>query len=92
MAAMKAGKGWWELNTPENVAAIDTVQQFKDIMNPIKGTDQLVVVDFFAPWCRACRALNPKIAQIASVYPEVRGTADVESEGIFALSTNDSII
>ena len=92
MAAMKAGKGWWELDSPENVAAINTVEQFKDIMNPIKGTDQLVIVDFFAPWCRACRALNPKIAQIASVYPEVRDTADREIEGIFALSSNYAVI
>ncbi len=72
-AALQAGKGWWELNTPANVSTVSTVQQFKDIMNPIKGTDALVVVDFFAPWCRACRSLYPKIIQTASYFPEVRG-------------------
>ena len=34
--------------------------------------DQLVVVDFFAPWCRACKAVFPKFKKLCVENPDVR--------------------
>ncbi|KAK9817846.1 hypothetical protein WJX72_003017 [[Myrmecia] bisecta] len=31
----------------------------------------LVIADFFVPWCQACRALHPKLKQIAQQNPDV---------------------
>jgi len=71
MAELKRGRGWWELNAPSNLISIDNMAQFQSYLEGIKGTSQLVVVDFFAPWCRACRTLFPKLKQIAGDNPDV---------------------
>jgi len=34
-------------------------------------SDKLVVVDVYAKWCGACRALYPKLCKIATAYPDV---------------------
>lgn len=33
--------------------------------------DRLVVLKIFAPWCRSCRALHPKVNRLAREFPEV---------------------
>lgn len=30
-----------------------------------------MIVDFFAPWCGACRALYPKLSKLLEKYPDV---------------------
>eukprot|EP00191_Tetraselmis_sp_GSL018_P019636 CAMPEP_0177590634 /NCGR_PEP_ID=MMETSP0419_2-20121207/7524_1 /TAXON_ID=582737 /ORGANISM="Tetraselmis sp., Strain GSL018" /LENGTH=107 /DNA_ID=CAMNT_0019081233 /DNA_START=476 /DNA_END=799 /DNA_ORIENTATION=+ len=40
-------------------------------MEAARREGQVVVVDFFAPWCRGCRSLFPKLAQIARKNPEM---------------------
>ncbi|XP_061367449.1 thioredoxin-like 1-2, chloroplastic isoform X2 [Gastrolobium bilobum] len=35
----------------------------------LKAGDALVVVDFYSPGCGGCKALHPKICQIAKLYP-----------------------
>ena len=34
-------------------------------------SDKLIVVDVYAQWCGACRALYPKLCKIAAAYPDV---------------------
>lgn len=48
-------------NAQELLAAMDTARR----------TEQLVVVDFFAPWCIGCKTLYPKLRQIAERNQDV---------------------
>lgn len=38
----------------------------------VDETDRLVCVRFYAPWCRACKAVAPMFARLASQYPTVK--------------------
>ena len=33
--------------------------------------DSLVVVDFYAKWCAACKAIFPKYLQMAELHPDI---------------------
>lgn len=61
---------WWEgkLDLP-NIHEVNSTTEFLNIMQ--SAGDALVVVDFYARWCGACRALLPKIEQIAEKHPEI---------------------
>jgi len=37
----------------------------------VQSTRNLIVVDFFAPWCGPCRALSPTFTDIANRFPNV---------------------
>jgi thioredoxin 1 len=39
-----------------------------------------VVIDFWAPWCRPCRALEPVLEQLASRVPVARVNIDEHPE------------
>ena len=41
-----------------------TNENFAEIMS----ADQLVVIDFWAPWCGPCRVLSPTVDEVASDY------------------------
>ena len=62
--------GWWETDLPQNFTHISTVQELVDEL--AAGADQLVVVDFFAPWCRACKALFPKFKKLCVEHSDVK--------------------
>lgn len=34
----------------------------------VKEKNQLVLVDFYAPWCKSCRLMTPHIDKIAQMY------------------------
>jgi thioredoxin 1 len=36
----------------------------------VLGSEQTVVVDFWAPWCAPCRMLEPTVNQLAEQYAE----------------------
>ena len=67
-----AASCWWEKDLPENFKHIDTVQELVDELSAAPKADQLCVVDFFAPWCRACKALFPKFCRLCRENPDVR--------------------
>ncbi|KAH7620588.1 hypothetical protein Ndes2526B_g04507 [Nannochloris sp. 'desiccata'] len=64
--------GWWTKELPDNFVHVDSVQELVDELGEGARLDQLVVVDFFAPWCRACRALFPKFKKLCVENPNVR--------------------
>ncbi|KAK2076108.1 hypothetical protein QBZ16_001444 [Prototheca wickerhamii] len=49
------------------------IEESRQVDRAIDGESggMLVVVDVFAPWCRACRALYPKIVAMAEEQPDM---------------------
>jgi thioredoxin-like negative regulator of GroEL len=66
---------------PVNFAHVHDVQQLVDQLAEAAKQDQLLVVDFFAPWCAACKALFPKLKKICVENPDVRFVAINFDEG-----------
>lgn len=50
------------------MAAVDITQaEFNDIINK----NDIVIVDFWAPWCGPCRAFAPVYQQVSEKYPDI---------------------
>ncbi|XP_074281396.1 thioredoxin-like 1-1, chloroplastic [Silene latifolia] len=61
---------WWDKGLQPNMKEIASAE---DLVNSLqKAGDQLVVVDFFSPGCGGCKALHPKICQLAEMNPDVQ--------------------
>ncbi|KAH7428272.1 hypothetical protein KP509_10G084200 [Ceratopteris richardii] len=50
---------------------ITSSDQFYDVLSAAARQDKLVLVDFYSAGCRSCKALHPKICQIAADNPNV---------------------
>lgn len=60
---------WWEKGLQINMKEIESAQDLSDAL--LNAGNRLVVVDFFSPGCGGCKALHPKICQIAEMNPDV---------------------
>ncbi|KAJ4712938.1 thioredoxin-like 1-1, chloroplastic [Melia azedarach] len=58
---------WWEKTLKPNMIEIHSAQELVDAL--LNGGDRLIVVDFYSPGCGGCRALHPKICQLAELNP-----------------------
>jgi thiol-disulfide isomerase/thioredoxin len=63
----------WEVDCPANMINVSSLQELVHTVeaeqDPASG--RLVVVNFFAPECYACKSLQPKLRQIAGNNPDV---------------------
>lgn len=59
-----------EAAPPAPVKLIDGVEEYLQTLRD--NHDSLVVLKIFAPWCRSCRGLQPKVARLAREYPNVK--------------------
>lgn len=64
-----SGIRWWEKDGGPNFHDVHSTQEFLNILST--AGEKLVVVEFYATWCGSCRALYPKLCQIAEENPDV---------------------
>ncbi|CDP12276.1 unnamed protein product [Coffea canephora] len=58
---------WWEKTLKPNMIEIHSAQELVDSL--LNAGDRLVIVDFYSPGCGGCKALHPKICQLAESNP-----------------------
>lgn len=61
---------WWEKGVTSNMVEVHSAQELIDSL--LTAGDKLVVLDFYAPGCGACRSVHPKICQFAEKNPDVK--------------------
>ncbi|CAL5201884.1 unnamed protein product [Lathyrus oleraceus] len=60
---------WWKKNLKTNMIEIHSAQEL--VHSLANAGDALVVVNFYSPGCGGCKALHPKLCQIAELYPSI---------------------
>ncbi|KAJ4831269.1 hypothetical protein Tsubulata_007405 [Turnera subulata] len=66
---LKYAQKWWEKGLKPNMREVTSAQDLVDSLE--KAGDKLVIVDFFSPGCGGCKALHPKLCQLAEMNPDV---------------------
>ncbi|XP_031125899.1 thioredoxin-like 1-1, chloroplastic [Ipomoea triloba] len=61
---------WWEKGLQPNMKEVVSAQDLVESLS--NAADNLVVVDFFSPGCGGCKALHPKICQLAEMNPDIQ--------------------
>ena len=52
------------------IQPLTTVPELEEAMAAAHSAGRLCVVKFSAPWCTACKAIQPKFKRLARAYPE----------------------
>ena len=56
---------------PPNLRNVRTLEEYKEALDESGMANKMVVVRFFATWCKACKAIQPSYYRLASHYPHV---------------------
>ncbi|MCD7466397.1 hypothetical protein HAX54_003049 [Datura stramonium] len=67
---IRKAQKWWEKGLQPNMKEVTSAQDLVDSI--LSAGDKLVVVDFFSPGCGGCKALHPKMCQLAEMNPDVQ--------------------
>ncbi|AAD39316.1 Putative thioredoxin [Arabidopsis thaliana] len=59
-----------EITSNGFVVEIESRRQWKSLFDSMKGSNKLLVIDFTAVWCGPCKAMEPRVREIASKYSE----------------------
>ncbi|CAF2040637.1 unnamed protein product [Brassica napus] len=49
---------------------MESRRQWRSLFDSLKGSNKLLVIDFTAAWCGPCKAMEPRVKEIVSRYPE----------------------
>ncbi|XP_024983165.1 thioredoxin-like 1-1, chloroplastic [Cynara cardunculus var. scolymus] len=61
---------WWEKGIKPNMKEVTDAEELVESL--LNAGDKLVVVGFFSPGCGGCKALHPKLCQLAEMNPDVQ--------------------
>ncbi|KAK8507555.1 hypothetical protein V6N13_141573 [Hibiscus sabdariffa] len=61
---------WWENGLQPNMKEVASAQDLVDSV--LNAGDKLVILDFYSPACGGCKALFPKICQLAKMNPDLQ--------------------
>lgn len=53
----------------EVVKPITSFDEYMEMLT--ESAERVAVLKFFAPWCRSCRAIAPKVVRLAHEFPEI---------------------
>lgn len=56
-------------NLPSNVKVVKTLQEYKKVVG--EEQEKIVVTRFYAPWCKACKAMQPVYYKLATKFTNV---------------------
>jgi thiol-disulfide isomerase/thioredoxin len=56
--------------TSPPITEVTEIQDYKDVV--VEEHNQLVCVRFYAPWCRACKAVQASFRRLPKQYPNVK--------------------
>ncbi|XP_076908704.1 thioredoxin-like 1-2, chloroplastic [Bidens hawaiensis] len=59
---------WWEKTLKPNMIEINSAQELVNTLS--NSGDRLVILQFYSPGCGGCKALHPKICQLAESSPK----------------------
>lgn len=59
---------WWEKTLKPNMIEINSAQELVNTLS--NSGERLVIVEFYSPGCGGCKALHPKICQLAESNPD----------------------
>ncbi|PWA93390.1 thioredoxin [Artemisia annua] len=59
---------WWEKTLKPNMIEINSAQELVNTL--ANAGSKLVIVEFYSPGCGGCKALHPKICQLAESNPD----------------------